>query len=146
MHWARGSHTPSCGPPVVLLPHVPDGKIRVAQHQNGDAAAAAAAGVQCYGAGFSWWSWWGVVAVVVVVGRGLGWVRVGGRGSMTGGPQEEGGVPVPGPPPPQTKVIIVGNNEVYHWENLVGPFLVHQNFGSQTPPPSSNTEGGRGVN
>ena len=33
------------------------------------------------------------------------------------------------PPPPRTKVAIVGKNETYHRENLVGPFLVHN------PPP-----------
>ena len=32
--------------------------------------------------------------------------------------------PPPGPPPlPQTKVTIVGENKIYHWENVVGPFL-----------------------
>ena len=30
---------------------------------------------------------------------------------------------------------IVGKNEIYHWESLVGPFLVHKLLGP-TPPPS----------
>ena len=40
------------------------------------------------------------------------------------------------PPPPQTKVTIVGKSEIYRWENLVGPFLVHKLLGPR-PPPSS---------
>ena len=41
---------------------------------------------------------------------------------------------VPGTPhPPKTKVTIVGNNDRYNRENLVGPFLVHT---SLPPPPS----------
>ena len=40
-------------------------------------------------------------------------------------PEEEGAVNPPWtPPPPQTKVTIVGKNDVCHWEHLVGPFLV----------------------
>ena len=41
-------------------------------------------------------------------------------------------------PPSQTKVTIVGKNEIYDWENLVGPFLVHKLLGSRPPlrPPS----------
>ena len=31
-----------------------------------------------------------------------------------------------------------GKNEVYHWENLVGPFLVHKILGPRPPLPSSN--------
>ena len=42
-----------------------------------------------------------------------------------------GGVP---PPSSQTKVTLVGKNEVYHRENLVSHFW-YTNFGSQTPPP-----------
>ena len=45
-----------------------------------------------------------------------------------------GGVPLPGPPPPQTKVTIVGKNEIYNWENLIGPFLVHKLLGPRPPP------------
>ena len=51
-----------------------------------------------------------------------------------------GNGPPPQTPPPQTEVIIVGKNEIYHWEplattgnqicHLVGPFLVHK-----SPPP-----------
>ena len=39
------------------------------------------------------------------------------------------------PPPPtlQTKVTIVGKNESYHWENRVGPFLVHTLLGPRAP-------------
>ena len=40
------------------------------------------------------------------------------------------------PPPPRTKVTIVGKNEIYHWENLIGQFLVH-NISGPRPPPSS---------
>ena len=40
------------------------------------------------------------------------------------------------PPPLLTKGTIVGQNEVYHRENLVGPFVVH-NFGGDAPPPPS---------
>ena len=35
-----------------------------------------------------------------------------------------------GPPPsPETKVTMVGNSEIYRWESLVGPFLVHKLLG-----------------
>ena len=44
-----------------------------------------------------------------------------------------------GVPPLQTEVTIVGNNEIYRWENLVGPFLVHKLLGPRPPPPASNT-------
>ena len=41
--------------------------------------------------------------------------------------------PPPLPPPPsQTKVTIVGKNEIYHWKNLVGPLLMHKLL---DPPP-----------
>ena len=30
---------------------------------------------------------------------------------------------------------IVGQTEIYNRETLIGPFLVHKFFGSQTPPP-----------
>ena len=48
------------------------------------------------------------------------------------------------PPPPKTKVTIVGKNEICHWEDLVGTFLSYAIFGphtsrSQTPTLSSNT-------
>ena len=45
--------------------------------------------------------------------------------------------PPPLDPLPQTKVTTAGKGEIYHWENLVGPFLVHKIFGSQTPLLSS---------
>ena len=38
-------------------------------------------------------------------------------------------------PPPQTKVTIVGKNEIYNRENVVRPFLVHQVLGPKPPPP-----------
>ena len=42
----------------------------------------------------------------------------------------------PRPPSPlQTKATIVGKNEVYNRENLVGPFLVHKLLGPRPPPP-----------
>ena len=31
---------------------------------------------------------------------------------------------------------IVGKNEIYIWENLFGPFLVHELLGPRPPPPS----------
>ena len=40
------------------------------------------------------------------------------------------------PPSPQTKVTIVGRNETYNRENLIGPFLVHNFLGPRPPPPS----------
>ena len=40
------------------------------------------------------------------------------------------------PPPPQTKVTIVGKNEIYIRENLMGPFLVPD------PPPPPKSSGG----
>ena len=43
--------------------------------------------------------------------------------------------PLDRPPPLQTKVTIVGKNEIYHWENLVGPFLVHTLLPLPPPPP-----------
>ena len=52
----------------------------------------------------------------------------------------DGAAPPPAPhlrPPDQSG--IMGKNEIYCWENLVGPFLVHHLFWgvSQTPPPPS---------
>ena len=48
--------------------------------------------------------------------------------------------PQGGPPPPlQTKVTIVGKNEIYNRENLVGPFLVHKRLGPRSPPPLPST-------
>ena len=51
--------------------------------------------------------------------------------------QRGGGDPSPKTPspPPQTKVTIVGKNEIYNRENLVRPFLVHQVLGPKPPPP-----------
>ena len=48
-----------------------------------------------------------------------------------------GGDPSPKTPSPlpQTKVTIVGKNEIYNRENLVRPFLVHQVLGPKPPPP-----------
>ena len=48
-----------------------------------------------------------------------------------------GGDPSPKTPssPPQTKVTIVGKNEICNRENLVRPFLVHQVLGPKPPPP-----------
>ena len=56
------------------------------------------------------------------------------------GMSHEGVLPPRTPPPPETKVSIVGKNEVYHWENLVGPFLLYNFLAPRTPPPplSSN--------
>ena len=50
---------------------------------------------------------------------------------------QRGGDPSPKTPspPPQTKVTIVGKNEIYNRENLVRPFLVHQVLGPKPPPP-----------
>ena len=36
------------------------------------------------------------------------------------------------PPPPQTNVAIVGQNEIYKREDVVRPLLAHKTFGSQT--------------
>ena len=43
-------------------------------------------------------------------------------------------------PRPPTKATIVRKNEIYHWENLVGPFLVHKPLVPRPPSPllSSN--------
>ena len=38
------------------------------------------------------------------------------------------------PPPPQTKVTIVGKNKIYRRENLTGPFLVHKLLGPRPSP------------
>ena len=46
-----------------------------------------------------------------------------------------GGNPPCHPPPPTTKVTIAGKNRIYHWENLVGPVLVHTLL-PPPPPPS----------
>ena len=43
--------------------------------------------------------------------------------------------PLDAPPPPTTKTFAVGNNEIYNWENLIGPFLVHTILGPRPPPP-----------
>ena len=67
---------------------------------------------------------------------------MGGQAHVCGGPpaagrllKTEGGGPSSKIPPPLTKVTIVGKNEIYNWENLVGPFLARKPFGSQTPSP-----------
>ena len=41
--------------------------------------------------------------------------------------------PQPWTPPPKTQVTIVGKNEIYHRENLVGSFLVHHFLGPRAP-------------
>ena len=44
------------------------------------------------------------------------------------------------PPPPQTKVTTVGENEIYNRKNFVGPILVHKFLGprpSLSPCPPS---------
>ena len=38
------------------------------------------------------------------------------------------------PPPPKTEVTIVGKNEIYNRENLIGPFLVHKLSSPKNPP------------
>ena len=43
----------------------------------------------------------------------------------------------PPPPPHKTTGTIVGNNEIYNRENLMGPYFGTQTFGSQTPQPPS---------
>ena len=72
--------------------------------------------------------------------RGL-WGNV--RSSFVCLPPKHGGKDVLGrlktiaaPPPPETKVAIVGENDIYHWENLVEPFLGHKIMGPRPPPPS----------
>ena len=44
--------------------------------------------------------------------------------------------PLPGPSSPKNKVTIVVQNEIYHRENLVGPFLVHKLLGPRPSPPT----------
>ena len=86
------------------------------------------------------------------VARGRGFESQGGRGGGGGGSMRSegrsagvevapgrlriiknhggggGGAPpqTPSPPSPQTKVTIVGKNDIYDWGNLVGPLLVHK--------------------
>ena len=48
----------------------------------------------------------------------------------------------PPPPPPRTKVTIAGKNEIYHRENLVGPFLAHNLLPPPLPPPSNTSLSG----
>ena len=45
----------------------------------------------------------------------------------------------PPPPLPKTKGTIMGNNEIYCWESLMGPFLVHELLGPRPPPPAPTT-------
>ena len=45
-----------------------------------------------------------------------------------------GGIPPSLDPPPPTKVTVVGKNEIYNRQNLVGPFLVHKFLGPDPPP------------
>ena len=55
-------------------------------------------------------------------------------------PQRRRGGTPPGPPLPQTKVTIVGRNEIYSWDNLIGSFLVHKLLRPRPPPSApSNT-------
>ena len=37
------------------------------------------------------------------------------------------------PPPPKTKVTVVGQNEIYNPENLIQPFLVYKVLGPRPP-------------
>ena len=54
--------------------------------------------------------------------------------------REEGGSP---PPPPKTKGTIVGKNEIYNREDLIGPLLVHTLLGPRPPPPPAMHRKGR---
>ena len=67
----------------------------------------------------------------------LGGDRAGGQGFFRIIKNQGGGDPSPKTPspPPQTKVTIVGKNEIYNRKNLVRPFLVHQVLGPKPPPP-----------
>ena len=71
------------------------------------------------------------------IGDPTGGVGVGGQGFFRIIKNQRGGDPSPKTPspPPQTKVTIVGKNEIYNRENLVRPFLVHQVLGPKPPPP-----------
>ena len=64
-------------------------------------------------------------------------MQVWGQGFFRIIKNQGGGDPSPKTPspPPQTKVTIVGKNEIYSRENLVRPFLVHQVLGPKPPPP-----------
>ena len=65
---------------------------------------------------------------------GVVW-RLGGGGAC---PNARGLVPPsppPGPPPLQTRVIIVGKNEIYDCQKLVGAIFGTQTVGSLRPPP-----------
>ena len=44
----------------------------------------------------------------------------------------------PPPPTPKTKVTIVGKNQIYDWENLIGPFLVCKLLGPRPRPSLSS--------
>ena len=60
-----------------------------------------------------------------------GQARVGPNSRITlERPTTIGGAP---PPPTQSKVTIVGKNEICHSENLVGPFLVHKLWVPEPP-------------
>ena len=50
------------------------------------------------------------------------------------------------PAPPETKVTIVGKDEIYQRENLVGPLLVHNVLVPRPPPPPSLPSNDRLVN
>ena len=71
----------------------------------------------------------------------------GGQGEFRIIQTQGGGEPLPPkppPPPPQTKGTIVGKNEIYRRENLIGPFLVHKHLGPKPPqPPLKRRPGGR---
>ena len=47
--------------------------------------------------------------------------------------------------PPKSKATIVGKSDIYHWGNLIGPFLVHKLLPPPPPPPPpSSKEGSAG--
>ena len=75
-----------------------------------------------------------------LAGSGGGWGR-----EVLEWPHTAGGGGYPPDPPSPDQVTIVGKSGLYHWENLVGPLLVHNSLGPRPPPPSpSNISGGVG--
>ena len=75
--------------------------------------------------GFGWGGWFGLGGGAGLLVHFFRIIKNQGGGASPKTPS----------PPPQTKVTIVGKNEIYNSQNLVRPFLVHQVLGPKPPPP-----------
>ena len=67
--------------------------------------------------------------------RGVTWARAGRATIRTVDNRRRSPPPPLWTPPLQTKVTVVGKDQICNRDNLIGPVLVHKALGSQIPPP-----------